>query len=69
MPSNQTKTHTLPAEFDRKERPMSAEQKILNRLLDRIDRYWSKFEETGEQRYAEIATDADRMYLRVKAMR
>lgn len=41
--------------------------RMAERLLKRIDTYWTKFEETGEQRYAEIASEADRMYLRVKA--
>lgn len=42
-------------------------ERMAERLTLRIDRYWTKFEETGEQRYAQIACQADRMYRRVRA--
>tara|TARA_R100000655_G_scaffold92848_1_gene134038 strand:+ start:6162 stop:6332 length:171 start_codon:yes stop_codon:yes gene_type:complete len=43
--------------------------RMAERLVNRIDRYWTKFEETGEQCYAEIASRADRDYRRVRAIR
>lgn len=43
-------------------------ERMAERLLRRIDTYWTKFEETGDAKYARIACEADRMYLRVKAV-
>jgi hypothetical protein len=41
-------------------------QSLIEAQVRRIDRLWTRFEETGDERWMCAAQDADRMYRRMR---
>lgn len=41
-------------------------ESLVAAQLRRIDRLWSRYEETGDERWMTAAIEADRLYLRLK---